>query len=420
VAARSLDPTEVYYELVDRIWPTNIVCLLEFAEPLDVARVTEAWATVCAQVPITGARVERTSPREARLVFADVPPAPVASYADAETAMAAGGSTHIDLAAGPLARCALVDDRQRPAVVLSVHHAALDGRPITQLGLLLARVLAGETDLTGHPLTRPTLPLKELTAPERDWSLRRTEMVATARAIRADEGFVGNAEPLPWHDAGLDAERDLCFVPFQLSAEESRGLIRWAKASNATVYGALAAAVMETAAALTPGLGRIGLSTAVDLGSRALPALGGIIGSSAAVIAGSYGLREDPAAMAREVSDDVRHRIDRGEGELFFALSGAERLPVGDATDGVVRRWTAGSAATICVSNIGVVAGEAPPSLRGLTIGLAPTPNQVSFIVATTFGDRLHLGVGMDRSRLSVSPERFAATLRDRLSALAR
>lgn len=417
---RGLDPSEVYYELVDRIWPMNVLCVLELDRPVPATAVAEAWATTTARVPVVGARLERRSPHEAHFVFgSDVATGPVPTYDDLATALASEGRTPIDPATGPLARCSLVEHADHATVVIAVHHAALDGRGLAQLALLLARVLVDGDHVSGHPLTSATLPLAELTPSQHGWASRRVEMLATAREIRAEDGYVGNAVPLPWHDPAPDAEREIGFLPFRLTMEETADLIGWSQAHDATVHGALSAAVLRTVAALTPQLPRTALSTTVDLRARALEPERGAIGQAAAVIAASYDEPADAGATARAVSADVRRRVDRGEGELFFALSGADRLPVGEESDKVVRQWTANATPSVCLSNLGVVRGAAPGALRALTFGLAPTPNQAAFVFAATFRGRTSFTVGFDRNRLSIDPETFARTLRDEVTALA-
>lgn len=417
MSTRELDLGEVYYELIDRIWPMNVLCALELGDGVDRDRVEAAWAQVADLVPVVGARVDRAG-GETRLAFGPpgVRPA-VASYDDLPTALAAEARSRIPLGTGPVARCSVVGPAAT-TLVLAVHHAVLDGRALAQLALVLARVIAGE-DVTGHPLLSPTVPLSRFAPPESDWRSRRREMLALARAVREEETFVGNADAPGWHDAGLDRERDPRFVTFALSGEESTGLVEWARANGATVQGAVSAAVVRAARGLGSASGRLGLATPVDLRARALAPADAAIGQAAAVLAGSYAVSGSAAEIARAVSTDVRRRVDRGEGELFFALSGADRLPVGEATDKVVRGWTSNATPAVCISNLGVVPGAAPDLLRGLTFGLAPTPNQVAFVFAATFGGRLSFSVGYDAHRLAVDGATLADAVRSELLSLA-
>jgi hypothetical protein len=418
VTSRPLDPTEVYYEVVDRMWPMNALGVIELAGDYSPEQVDEAWAAVTAAVPIVGARVVRTSPREAHFDFSTSVLAPVALHDDFLSMLADVSDAHVSLA-GPLVRCAMSPGSAGgTGFALTAHHSALDGRPMAQLLFLLARVLVDGADISAHPLCSPTQGLGSFTLPERDWTGRRSEMVAVARQIRDEEGFVGNGEAPDWYDRSLDGDRDLAYRLFDLTPEEGQGLIRWSKANGATVHGALTVATLKTMGHLTPGAKRMPLSTTVDLRVRAAAPAVDVVGQSAAVVSASFDVTEDPGLLARHVSEDIRRRVDRCEPELFFALSGVEKLPVGEATDKVVRRWMESATPAPNLSNLGVVVGEAPDSVRRVCVGLAPTPNQVFFVAATTFRGRTTFILSFDRNRVAIDPDVFTETLRGELAAL--
>lgn len=418
MTTRPLDPTEVYYEVVDRMWPMNALGVLEVDGDYDVGQVDAAWATITEQVPIVGARVVRDGPREAHFDFSARVHRAVTPYDDQPTMLAEVSDARIDLA-GPLVRCATSPATDGgTALAVTAHHVALDGRPMAQLLFLLARVLVDGDDITGHPLTAPTEPLGRYTLPERDWSSRRPEMLATAREIRDEEGYVGNGDVPAWYDRALDLPRDLTYTIFDLTPEESQRLIGWSKAVGATVHGAVTAVVLKTIARLAPDMKRIPLSTTVDLRVRAAAPAVDVVGQSAAVVSASFDASAEPGALAREATADIRRRVDRSEPELFFALSGAEKLPVGEATDKVVRRWMETATPAANLSNLGVVTGDAPASVRRVCVSLAPTPNQVLFVTTTTFRGRVTFISSFDRNRLSIGPDVFTETLRGEVAAL--
>jgi hypothetical protein len=143
-----------------------------------------------------------------------------------------------------------------------------------------------------------------------------------------------------------------------------------------------------------------------------------VVGQSAAVVSASFDASIDAGALAREVSADIKRRVDRCEPELFFALSGVDKLPVGEATDKVVRRWMETATPAANLSNLGVVSGEAPEGVTRMCVSLAPTPNQVLFVTATTFRGRVTLICSFDRNRLSITPEQFTEALRVEVAAL--
>jgi hypothetical protein len=418
VTTRPLDPTEIYYEVVDRLWPMNALGVIELEGEYDVEQVAAAWATITEQVPIVGARVVRDGPREAHFDFGARLLGPITPYDDELAMLAAVSDEQISLA-GPLVRCATAPGVWGgTALAVTAHHVALDGRPMAQLLFLLARVLVDGDDVSGHPLTAPTEPLGRYTLPQRDWGLRRGDMLATAREIRDEEGYVGTGDVPAWYDRALDRPRDLAYTIFDLSADESQALIDWSKSNRATVHGAVTAVVLKTIARLAPEMKRIPLSTTVDLRVRAAAPAVDVVGQSAAVVSASFDASRETGALAREATADIRRRVDRGEPELFFALSGVEKLPVGEATDKVVRRWMEAATPAANLSNLGVVTGDAPDSVRRLCVSLAPTPNQVLFVTTTTFRGRVTFINSFDRNRLTISPDLFTETLRGEVSVL--
>ncbi|WP_183094337.1 phthiocerol/phthiodiolone dimycocerosyl transferase family protein [Nocardioides stalactiti] len=418
MTSRPLDPTEIYYEVVDRLWPMNALGFIEVAGDHDPAQVHQAWARLTAQVPVIGARVVRGGPREAEIDFAPHLLGDVTPYPDQWTMLAAVGDERIDLD-GPLVRCATAPaSAGGTAIAVTAHHVALDGRPMAQLLLLLSRVLVDGDDVSGHPLTAPTEGLGTYALPERDWGTRRTQMLATAREVRDEDGYVGNGGVPGWYDRALEKPRDLAFTIFDLEIDEASALLAWAKANGATVHGALTAIVLKAMSRLAPELERIPLSTTVDLRVRAAEPAVDAVGQSAAVVSASFDPTQETGALAREASADIRRRVDRGEPELFFALSGVDKLPVGETTDKVVRRWMETGTPAANLSNLGIVTADAPASVRRMCVSLAPTPNQVLFVTATTFRGRVTLIQSFDRNRLSITPEQFTEILRAEVAAL--
>jgi hypothetical protein len=413
---RELDPAEVYFELVGRTWPMIALSAIEFDKTFTLDRVEQAWNKLAEQVPAIGVHVERTSGRDARMVFGNsLGTLPVTVYDDVPSAWAQESLTPVDIEVGPVVRCSLVQGDSGSTVVITSHHAVMDGKYLADLAFLFAHVLVDQTDVGDNALAEPTLPLHPA-----GHEIQRADMLATARQVRDEDGFVGNADTLDWHDPLLDPPRDIGFALFNFSESDTSGLIGWARAHETTVQGALSAALLAAATSVSPGLTRVGLSTSVDLRARFDPREGGSVGQAAGVISGSYATTGSSGETARLVSTDIRRRFDRGEAELLYALSGAGRFPVNDTTDRVIRRWTAEATPTLCISNMGLVRGPAPQSLRQLSVGLAPTPNQAIYVAASTFRGALSLTVGFDRNRLTTDPDKLASTLHSQVLELAR
>ncbi|UMG91127.1 FkbM family methyltransferase [Nocardioides sp. TF02-7] len=224
--------------------------------------------------------------------------------------------------------------------MVCVHHALVDGRGIAQVGLLLGDILAGR-EPAEHPLFAPTVSQEDVLAATADPRQRRRELLALARTVRDEEEYAGNADRLPWHRPAVDGPRDVEFHLLRLDRDATAGLLAHARANGTTVHGLLAAAALGTCAELSPGVRRLAVSTPVDLkGPHGIgPEVP--VGQAAGLIAGSYDVTVPELELARAVTGDIRRRVARGEGDLAYALSGAERLVVGPQSDAAVARWTA-------------------------------------------------------------------------------
>lgn len=418
---RPLDPAETYFELVSRTWPMNSLCSIELNEVFTTEQVEGAWNRLASQVPIIGAHVERTSGHDAHMVFGSPREVlRIANYDDPATAFAGESQKVFELDSGPLARVALVQGSAGSTLLFSSHHSAMDGRSIAELALLFADLLVNDAEVRGNSLSLPTGRLQGDGIERSTGARHLADAVATAREMRGEDGYVAAASPIDWHDPLLDSPRDIAFDLFRLTEAETAGVVRWARSQQATVHGALSAAILRAATTVSPDLARVGLSTSVDLRSR-FDSLGPEpIGQAAGVISASYETAGTTGAVARTISADIRRRFDRGEGELLFSLSGAGRFPVDDTADRVVRRWTEQSTPTLFLGNIGVVDVPAPDAVQRVFVGLAPIPSQVAYVAAATFRNRLSLSVGYDRNRLTIDPDEFASTIHEQVLELAR
>ncbi|WP_018158585.1 phthiocerol/phthiodiolone dimycocerosyl transferase family protein [Smaragdicoccus niigatensis] len=413
-SSRRLDASEAYYLLLERRWAVNPLCAVEIAA--DAATVSAAWAATVERLPVLGARL-RTVDGRAEVVFGGRGAAEVwKTFPTVEEAMAAQASTPFD-AEQPIGRCALVEGDGVTTAVMAAHHSQVDGRAFAQIALVLGAFAAGE-EPAEQPLMRMTVSVESLTANEVDGRRRRRQLLALAREVRGEEAYVDHADRLSWHDPAVDKPRDLACALFRLDADSTAGLLKQARAIGATVYGLVVAAVLGSCAELSPDAERLALATPVDL--RVVKGTPGDapVGQAATLILGSYDVTKSDDDLARAVSAGVHRRIGRGEAELLFALSGAERMPVGPESDDAVRHWIADSTPAVCVSNVGIIAEPVPASIRGITIGHAPTPNQSLFFVVTTVGGRINAILTYDRNRVSIDGDKLALMIRERLEAL--
>ena len=413
-SVRALGPEEVYYQLLGRLWPMNALCAVELEA--DAETVRAAWARLVELVPLLRARVRAGAERGGEVEF-EVHRAvePWATFPDLASALRTESSTPLDPASAA-SRVSLVEDGPTTTVVLCMHHALIDGRGIAQIGLLLGELVAG-SEPDDHPLFSRTVALEDVLEKTTDLRQRRRELLALAREVRGEQDYVGHADRLPWHRPEVEGARDVEFHFVRLDRDQTTALLTRGRASRTTVHGLLVAAVLGACAAMAPGVGRLAVTTAVDLkGPNQIPA-DTPIGQAAGLIASSYDVTVPEDELARAITADIRRRVERGEGDLGYALSGADRLVVGPQSDEVVLRWTGDATPGVCVSNVGVVPDPVPPGVRRVLPNLAPTPNQVLFVAATTLHGELELVISYDRSRLDVEPAALTRAIRERLLA---
>ncbi|GAB3855558.1 hypothetical protein GCM10028801_11370 [Nocardioides maradonensis] len=412
MTSRRLGASEAYYWLLDHLWPVNLLAVVDVDAPL--ADVEAAWAATVAALPVLRARIVGTDVGATLSFDGGAIAAEVGASGAVLATLARFATERIDLAR-QVARCCLLPRPGGTSVVVAVHHAVLDGRGMTQVAQVLGAALAGAE--AGVPLRAGSVSLEEATS-HVDAKARRRELLGVARRMRTEEEYVDNAGVLAFHDAGRDAERDVGFARIGLDAAATAGLVARARSIGATVQGLLSVAVLRACAELSPATAPVALSTAVDLRTATGVAPEAPVGQAGSLIAGSYDVALPDDDLARVVSADVRRRVRRGEGELLFTLTNADHMAGGPAADDVVRRWMSGVTPAFCVSNVGVV--DAPASaVRALAIGLAPSPNQVAFLLAATYDGVLSALVGFDRSRLSVDGSALAAAIEGGLVAMA-
>ena len=106
-------------------------------------------------------------------------------------------------------------------------------------------------------------------------------------------------------------------------------------------------------------------------------------------------------ALAREISEQTRREVARGESHLFYRFARAGTFAPTDEGIASFALSIAASPQNVAVSNLGVVADHRdPPWVRSLAFALSPSPNQVAFVAATTYRGELVLHVASDDARL--------------------
>ena len=415
---RPLDPAERYYWLLDQLGCLSIVVTAQLRTALDPSDLALALKDVQRAHPLLRARIAVV---DGDPVFVETTePLPL-------TVMPLEASQEIqDLEADinqpftptlPLARCRYLPSPtgQRAVLRLVFHHAIADGQAVITTVQQVLRHMAGRIDAAPRP-EQAQVPLHdrfphELEAP----AVRR----AIAREIQAERRAQPPPAAFPFHareTAGRTPRIDRLLV----DPDASRRLRDDARDRGATMNGAIGAAALEAAASLLDDDRPlpIMLLTATDLRRRIDPPLmPDDVQMAAGVLCTPYDTRADN--LAATISEQVRREVERGESHLFYRL--VRPAAYGADAEGVeaFRRWMASVPQNVALSNIGVVADDGDPDwIEWLSISTSPAPNQVAFLIATTYRGHLVIDVTTDSAKLPAwAIERLVSGIAERLGA---
>lgn len=414
--SRPLDPAERYFFLLDRLWPMNIVAVAELDITLDEDRLRGAWEAVVARAPLARARI-RSEP-EIGLVLESAPDvAPdvaVAVPGPWTVAAREEQGAPFDVGIGPLMRLRYIPGTGgRSALALVVHHAVADARTALWLLQDVIRDVAGGA-LTPNVAESLPVPVHAAVESGHRWAQHRQGMLALVRELREERDRTGTPAEVTWHDRAADG-RDPQLDCIAFSRSETTAIIDVARAAGATVHGVLSAAWLSAVDTLLDGERpehTLALTTPADLRDRLSPPvpmreLGmyiTLLTTTHCVRAGEF------AETACAVSEDVRSRLARGEGELFYALARPDAVRPDERGLARFRNMIDSAPQAMAVSNAGIVDDTGDPEwVRSLSFVLAPTPNQVAFAAATTYRGRLVLNLATDRLRVDAAATRRLA-----------
>lgn len=388
--------------MLDQLWPANVVCVAELDTVFSPEEVDTAWQQLCSVSPIARARVADSDGQP----FLVEEPAVVGDFlirdGSFESVVAEEQRVRFDLAAGPLVRCRYVTADGRSALLVTGHHTVLDGRGCYVLLQRLAGVLAG----TAPPQPRRLPPgLQDRIRPGLRWPQDRSVAIGLVREMAEQRRAAGTVDEV-LGPAGEASERLLHVSLHRLDETETSALVARAKAVGATGYGVIAAAWLQATHDLfTDGrpAHHLSLTTPADMQARLDPPVpADVPGMFASLISTSHVVGEASLdAVAKEVSTTVQAAVDRGEGELFFAL--ARPGPLDGHGAAWLRSALAATPQSVAVSNTGRLAEGADSEwVRSVWFSFAPTPNQVVFVSATTYRGRLTMAACVDHARVPI------------------
>jgi hypothetical protein len=409
---RALDPIERYFWLLGQVASMNLIGMAELDCQLETGVLTESVQALQARHPLLRARVEQL---DGEFVFVEAPRLipvevrPVTSLgwtAEVQAELA----TPFAPAPAPLCRCVYLPftDRDRSALLVVVHHVMIDGRSLPRLVQQIVR----QVDSAGPALVEVAElpgPLTERFAEEIRSPRARIEVLREVQRERK-----GQAEPvaLPFHHREVASRRPR-FDLLEVEPDQMPPLRDRARAAGASVYGLLAAATLEATAALFEGAADrvICLATPTDLRNRVdPPEPDDSIRCAVGLLSTPYPVATPPdPGLGRRITEQTRKEVARGESHLFYAIVRAGLFPAND--DGIARfaDWVAQTPQNVAVSNVGVVDDQGDPSwVRSVGVSLGCSPNQMSFMLVTTYRGRMVITVTTDSEKLAPEvTERF-------------
>lgn len=393
---RPMTPAEKYFAFLDRVSPMNLLLVADLDRAVDIDQVAECW------------------PRFARdrvLARMQVRPDLTIGAGDA-----IGGFTGLTLAAGewdarlsletrepfgtdrPMRCCYFASpDEGRARLVFVVHHAVVDGRVGVAELQAFVRALDGQRL---EPRTRPpaVVPATRTFPWQQDRGALRS-LLADLRSRQAEP-----PEPSAW--SRPVAPRSPRYFSLTLDGSIAAGFLAAARRHRTRAYSAMASTWLRVAASRLADRqpATVQLATPVDVtGAAPDPHLAAAPVIS--VVANRFAVTPEARwELAAEIGAALDASIERGEAELFFQLTRADRIADLETGARVVAQAIAAAPPAFSVTNLGVIdPGSDPPWLRTMCGYLAPTPNQVIFVSGLGYRGRLVHSIATDDSQLDPS-----------------
>jgi hypothetical protein len=418
---RALDPSEKYFWLIWRLNGMVGLFLADADRTFEEHELVDALAAIQTRHPFLRAQVDVVDGDYAFVEVDGDIPVVVRPLASGELVPTAEMQVWpFPEAPHPLVTCIYMPivGEDRSVLALIMHHVFLDGSSGLYLMRQFARALAGtEHDLEVSHEVPPALHSRF--SPELTSARGATQVLGAIRAERAGQPA---PDDFPFHDrlgAATHPRHDLLVV----GGDDMAALRAAAKAQGATVTGYLGAALLESAAALFDDEAPrwICLASATDLRPRVDPPLPhddmqlaiGLLCTPYLVSA------ETSGTLARDVGDQIRREVERGESHLFYRFARTAGYAPGDEGVAAFRKWVDSTPQNVTLSSTGLQDDTGDPSwVHGITATMTPGPNQISFISVTTYRGEMLLNVSTDVAKLPPPlADRFVEGIMARLGA---
>jgi hypothetical protein len=411
---RPLDAGESFFFLADRVSCMNFVMIAERSGALDPSRIAAGLARLQQENPLLESRITwadasglRFEPAAGELVSLDcraTEPDGWQAWIELELARPFG------LGDAPLMRCQYLhwsNTNGEPECVLALtfHHAISDGRSGAELLRRLLAFLAAGAAFERRAAT--VLPPMAESFPEPfRWSGRPDAARQAMEQMLAGYGRHGRVQRLCWLVASA-SERAPRFIRITLPPAITQRLLDLSRQHGASVHGALCAAQLLAQARVSATGKRevLFLSCPVDMRPHLEPVPPAVpTGLYISLVSAAYVVEQTTAfwALAREVIEQTRAQLARGEGHLFFNLYRLAGKTITPAFEPGFAKALLATFDHTAVSNIGRVTPVLnDPAVHAISFALSPMPYQALFSCASTYEGQLIINVNYDAGRVT-------------------
>jgi len=256
---RPLSGFEHLFWALDKINGFNFGMAISFRGTIAHSRWRDAFARVQKRHPFLDVGINEDDPHAPWFARGAGRPIPLTflrrnSSTDWQRVMESEIAEPFDLSTGPLLRAAILEDEKASDLVLTTHHAVIDGMGVLAVVRELLCVLAGEA-LAGLPIPPP--------AEERATAIRAANPLPAAIDLTNY-----SAEPQPRNRTYSSRNRKgkCAIASIRLSPDESARLLRFARREQTTIGAVLMAAAASALRELSPQLKQadLRLTTALD------------------------------------------------------------------------------------------------------------------------------------------------------------
>jgi Condensation domain len=256
---RPLSGFEHLFWALDKINGFNFGMAISFSGTIEHSRWRDAFSRVQKRHPFLDAGINEDDPHMPWFTRGGGLPIPLAflrrnSSTDWQRVMESEIAEPFDLSTGPLLRAAVLEDEKGSDLVLTTHHAVIDGMGVLAVVRELLGALAGEA-LAELPIPPPA-------------EVRATSMRALIPLPAAIELTNYAAEPRNRTYSSRNRKGKCAIAALRISPEENARLLCYARREQTTIGAVLTAAAGSALRELSPQLKQADLRLTAALDAR--------------------------------------------------------------------------------------------------------------------------------------------------------